>query len=264
VEAEKLNPPSIFVAARSRGDDAPIWATVGKLTKQNSYYEFRYTMGARKLPDVAPFPGLPDLEKVYQMEDIFPIFKNRLLSERRPEYKKWLSWGGFDPDVKPDAISVLSTLGSRRAADSLELFTGPLRLQDGSCYSQFFLHGVRHHATREILERLHEGAKLILRREDSNPHDQLAVAVDNNQNQCLGYVPRFLAKEARFLSEQCPDELEVKIKRSNVDAPSHYQVLCELTSCWPDDFSPCTDDDFKPISGVDAESRGNLSKIARG
>jgi len=123
VEAEKLNPPSIFVAARSRGDDAPIWATVGKLTKQNSYYEFRYTMGARKLPDVAPFPGLPDLEKVYQMEDIFPIFKNRLLSERRPEYKKWLSWGGFDPDVKPDAISVLSTLGSRRAADSLFFYT---------------------------------------------------------------------------------------------------------------------------------------------
>jgi len=256
-----LNPRSIFVAARSRGDDNPVWATVGKLSKEGSYYEFRYTVGAKKLEGVTPFPGLPDLEKVYQMEDIFPIFKNRLLSERRPEYKKWLSWGGFNADDNPDAIAVLSTLGSRRAADSLELFTGPLRLEDGSCCFQFFLHGVRHHVTPEVLGQLGAGDKLIIRKEDQNPHDQLAVAVDNQKEQCLGYVPKFFTQDVRYLSVRCPDEMEVRVKRANVDAPSHYQVLCELRSGWPDGFTPCSGGDFELLVNGDVEQEASLKGV---
>ena len=243
-----MNSRSIYVAARSRNDQNPVWATVGKLSKESSVYEFRYTAGAHKLPGVAPFPGLTDLEKVYQMEDIFSIFKNRLLSERRPEYKKWLSWGGFDDDAVPDAITVLSTLGSRRTADSLELFTGPLKQPDGNCYSQFFLHGVRHYVTPEILERLKVGERLIIRDEDDNPHDSLAVAVDNNEQQCLGYVPKFFTNDIRHLSENCPDQLEVTVKRANVGAPSHYQILCQLNACWPEGFAPCTGGDFELIT----------------
>jgi len=256
-----LNPRSIFVAARSRGEENPAWATVGKLSKEGSYYEFRYTAGAKKLPGVTPFPGLPDLEKVYQMEDIFPIFKNRLLSERRPEYKKWLSWGGFDADENPDAIAILSTLGSRRTADSLELFASPIQLADSTCYTQFFLHGARHHVTQEVLERLAVGEKLIVRKEDDNRHDELAVAVDNNQKQCLGYIPKFLTRDVRYLSEHCPDELEIRIKRANVEAPSHYQVLCELSSCWPVGFSPCSDGDFELMVEDGAEQQDHLKKV---
>jgi hypothetical protein len=232
------------------------------LSKKGTVYEFRYTAGAYKLPGVAPFPGLPELDQVYQMEDLFPIFKNRLLSERRPEYKKWLSWGGFDDVNTPDPISVLATLGSRRTADSLELFTGPLKTPNGDCTAQFFLHGVRHHVTSEMLKVLHSGDRLVLRNEDDNPHDQLAVAVDNGEQQCLGYVPKFLTKDIRYLSEHCPDQLEVTIKRANIDAPSHYQILCQLHSCWPVGFSPCSDDDFNPIARDDSNENSTHEKEA--
>jgi len=250
------------VAARSRGEHNPVWAIVGVLSKEGSIYEFRYTQGAHKLPGLAPFPGLPDLDTVYQMEDLFPIFKNRLLSVRRPEYKKWLSWGGFDNGDTPDAIAVLSTLGSRRTADSLELFAPPIKLSNGNCHAQFFLHGVRHHVTPEILAQLTTGEKLVVRSEDDNPHDHLAVAVDDSTQHCLGYVPKFFTADIRYLMEHCPDQLEVSIKRANVDAPSHYQVLCQLKSCWPAGFEPCIGGDFQRITDRDAAMATNQSKEA--
>lgn len=251
---EKFGTRSIFVGASDRSYKSSSWATVGELLREGSLYTFRYTAGAYKLPGVALFPGLPDLDKVYQMEDLFPIFKNRLLSKRRPEYKKWLSWGGFDDVDTPDAIAVLGTLGSRRTADSLELFTGPLQQPNWDCYAQFFLHGVRHHVTAEVLEALQEGEKLIVRNENDNPYDHLAVAVDNSERRHLGYVPRFLTTDIRFLSKNCPDQLEVTVKRANIGAPSHYQILCQLHSSWPAKFLPCTGGDFERIAQDDSDN----------
>jgi hypothetical protein len=252
---------TLFVAARSAGSDAGVWATVGKLTRDGDLYEFRYTKGAEKLAGVAPFPGMPDLSTVYRSKDLLPIFKNRLLSQRRPEYRAWLSWGGFDPDSIPDAMTMLSTLGSRRAADSLELYTGPVRQPDGTAYSQFFLHGVRHCQHPDVLAGLKAGLKLSLRPESDNPVDRYAVAVEDTAQTQLGYVPRFLTIDIRFLIENCPNELIVRIKEANYDAPMQYQILCELEACWPKGFAPCSGPDFEPVSALpDAGSVDNQKK----
>lgn len=41
------------------------------------------------------------LEQVYESNDLFPLFKNRLLKESRPEYEAYLRWSGFDTDNPP-------------------------------------------------------------------------------------------------------------------------------------------------------------------
>lgn len=243
---------TLYVAARSTGENAAEWATVGVLTKAKDLYEFRYTDGAKRLAGVAPFPGMPELDGVYQSQELLPIFKNRLLSKRRPEYRTWLSWGGFHDDAGPDAMSILATLGSRRAADSLELYAGPHKLADGNACVQFFLHGVRHYQTEETLQALTSGMVLSLRPEDDNPFDRFAVAVDDNADNKLGYVPRYLTRDIRYLIENCPDEVQLRVKQANSDAPTQYQILCELQSCWPVGFEPCSGPDFRPVSAEDS------------
>jgi len=238
---------TVYVAARSAGVESVEWATVGVLTKVEDLYEFRYTEGAKRLTGVAPFPGMPHLDSVYQSQELLPIFKNRLLSKRRPEYKTWLSWGGFHADPGPNAMAILATLGSRRAADSLELYAGPQRLATGDACVQFFLHGVRHYQTAETLERLTSGMALSLRPEDDNQFDRYAVAVDDKTECKLGYVPRYLTQDIRYLIENCPDEVQLSVKQANADAPTQHQILCELQSCWPDGFEPCSGPDFQPV-----------------
>ena len=249
---------TLYVAARSTGENAAEWATVGVLTKAEDLYEFRYTDGAKRLKDVAPFPGMPELDGIYQSQELLPIFKNRLLSKRRPEYKTWLSWGGFHDEAGLDAMSILATLGSRRAADSLELYAGPHRRADGTAYVQFFLHGVRHYQTEKTLERLTSGMALSLRPEDDNQFDRFAVAVDDEADNTLGYVPRYLTGDIRYLVKNCPDEVQLRIKQANANAPTQYQILCELQSCWPVGWKPCSGPDFRPVSYVDAASQKNV------
>lgn len=50
--------------------------------------------------------------------------------------------------------------------------------------------GYRFHHGPRIEHLLHEGDRLILRREPNNPHDRRAVAVDHSTGLCIGYLPR--------------------------------------------------------------------------
>src|SRR5205823_4974974 len=135
--------------------------------------------GARTLPAFQSFPGMPDLETVYDSETLFPIFANRLLSESRPEYDAYLAWGGFDPNNPPDPLAILGVTEGIRQTDQLEVFPCPAP-DAGGCYlTKFFLHGLRWvpPAALERVGRLRPGENLALMLDTSSPFDPLAVAV---------------------------------------------------------------------------------------
>lgn len=58
-----------------------------------------HARGAEK-PGFRPFAQMEQLDQIYESEELFPVFANRLLSASRPEYEDFLQWGGFDIAAK--------------------------------------------------------------------------------------------------------------------------------------------------------------------
>ena len=226
------------------------WRPVGRLEHDGELYRFWYTAGARK-PGFRPFPGMDSLEQVYESEELFPLFANRLLPKSRPEYDAHLRWSGFDPCDSPEPIVVLGVTEGIRQTDAVEVFPCPSPDADGCYFNKFFLHGIRWMAP-EAIERINDLQKdeqLTLIPEPENVYDPRAVAVWTKTSPTqIGYVPRYLAAEVGNLAQGCgPDFIEVYVARVNRDAPLQNRVLCRMHACWPDAFQPCSGEDFEPI-----------------
>jgi len=253
---------ALFVAWRAGGNDDGCWGPVGRLEHlaDEGVYRFVYTRGAKTLPGFRPFPEMPKLEAVYESEELLPLFSNRLLSKSRPEYQSYLTWSGFNSNDPPDHLALLAVTEGRRATDSIELFPCPQPDADGCFINKFFLRGVRHRTDAELarVEQLKHGEELLLEAEEDNPRDGqamkvLAVALPGGDGEPIkiGYVPRYLARDAGELLNQCgASALSVSVDRVNPNAPLQQRVLCRMTACWPEDFRPCDRDEFVPIVGA--------------
>ncbi|HMN95296.1 MAG TPA: hypothetical protein PKC43_03685 [Phycisphaerales bacterium] len=242
----------LYIASRSGGPDAGRWAPVGRLDHDAGVYRFVYTHGA-KLFGFAAFPGMDDLQRVYESDELFPLFANRLLSPSRPEYEAFLRWGGFSTAQPPDPLLVLGVTQGLRQTDPLEVFACPTPDAAGRYQSKFFLHGVRwmHDTARERIARLAPGERLTPALEIGSRFDPSAVSVRTDDavgRSLIGYVPRYLAKDVRDLCATCdPEHIELAVERVNTDAPLQHRVLCRVSACWPDDFSPCSGEAFQPL-----------------
>ena len=97
------------------------WHVVGMLTELPDRYSFAYTAGAAKSAKFIPFSGMEDLGREYVSEALFPLFKNRVLSAKRPEYPHFIQWLGLNQDdASPVAILERSGgLARNRQAASL-------------------------------------------------------------------------------------------------------------------------------------------------
>ena len=132
---------ALFVAWRPEKVNSG-WRPVGRLVHDSGLYRFCYTHGARQ-SGFRPFSGMDNLEQVYDSEELFPIFKNRLLPKLRPEYDAYLRWSGFDPDNPPEPIVVLGVTEGIRQTDAIEVFPCPAPDAYGCYLNKFFLHGIR-------------------------------------------------------------------------------------------------------------------------
>lgn len=256
---------ALFVAWRSGDDAHGHWGPVGRLEHEASGYRFVYTRGARTLQGFRPFPGMDDLEAVYESDELFPLFANRLLGPSRPEYDAFLVWGGFDPHNPPDPIALLGVTEGRRATDSIEVFPCPLPDAEGCYVTKFFLHGVQWmaHAAWERIAKLKREEQLALMLDLMNPYDAHAVAVrtcDDQGRMLIGYVPRYLAYDVGTLCMTCdPGFITLTVERVNADAPLQHRLLCRMKACWPDGFRPCGRDDFEPLVSLPLSAASTTS-----
>ncbi len=247
---------ALFVAWRSTDASTCRWGPVGRLDFHNGFFRFFYTRGARTLPGFSPFPGMPDLEQVYESKALFPIFANRMLPPKRPEYRDYLTWSGFNPETTPDPLAVLGVTEGRRATDKVEVFPCP-EPEAGRYRSKFFLHGVRHmpEEARTLLGELRTGDSLGFMLDAANANDRQAVAVCARPPRMvsfmgiIGYLPRYAARDVATLCRLVdPGEIVLRVERVNNNAPLQQLLLCSIDAPWPSSFHPCGGDDFQPAA----------------
>lgn len=244
---------ALFVAWRGGLPEHGQWSPIGKLERVDGFYRFAYTRGAQMLMGFTPFPGMTDLHRVYESEELFPLFANRLLSKSRPEYEAYLTWSGFDPKDPPEPLAILGVTEGIRQTDQLEVFPCPTPDAAGCFVTRFFMHGLRWmpQAAIERASKLRAGERLALIPDPSNPFDAHAIAIrttDMRDRFMIGYVPRYLAHDTYSLFGGCgAHSIEVSVERLNGSAPTQMRVLCRMNACWPDGFEPCKQEAFQPI-----------------
>ncbi len=248
----------LFVAWRSGGNRDRQWGPVARLDKDLGHYRFAYTNGAKLLKGFSPLPGMTDLNEVYESDELLPIFQSRLLSRSRSEYRDFLTWGGFNPDMPPEPLELLGVTEGLRATDLLELFPCPAPDAANRFRMKFFLHGVRHmplEAQKEI-SRLCPGESLGLMFDVCNWNDPQAVAIRTCPSQerkrlLIGYMPRYLARDTKALLDSIPTGgIRLTVERVNIDAPLQQRLLCRMESPWPKSYVPCEGEEFQPLAGV--------------
>ena len=228
------------------------WHTVGKLTQKGDYYQFQYTRGAGQCERFIPFTGMEDLTKLYQSEQLFPLFANRLLSKRRPEYKLLLSWLGMEGQSYCPLL-ILAKTGGIKSTDNLQVFPEVQPNSPGSFAMDFFVHGVRYvsKSARARIKTLQPDDSLLLMQDFQNPTDPMALAIRTSDTpEVIGYCPRYLTKDIHRLIKQTAD-LQLTVSRVNEDAPLYYQLMCTLMVTTTN-TEPCytlfDDDEFAPYS----------------
>jgi hypothetical protein len=236
------------------------WHPVGLLTMDESgTYRFVYTKGAEKIPNFC-LGRMKALDAVYESTELFPLFSNRLLSNSRPEFKKYLVWLNIRND---DPLKMLAITEGIRGTDTLEVFKCPTRNNKGEYEVVFLSHGLRHLPSNAVdrVNTLKRGDKLFLVLDPQNMYDPMAIALRTDDPvQVVGYCPRYLSQDFHeLLYRNRPVDVIVSVERVNTDAPLNLRLICRIIAPWPDKFEPCSSEEFMPL----ADYRGKMKQGER-
>lgn len=210
--------------------DTKDWHVVGELEARADAYAFRYTKGALSSEKFIPFSGMEQLEKTYISRDLFPLFKNRLLSSKRPEYPKFLSWLGLDQS-QADPVKVLGRSGAARATDKLQMFTKISTDATGNFEHIFFAHslGYLSNSAEDRVNKLHKGEQLNLCIDCQNTYDEHAIIIRADKPaEIVGYCPRYIAEQVKELLLDESSNISIVVENLSSDAPPNYRLMCRI------------------------------------
>ena len=223
------NTNSVYVAWQA--PDTRDWHVVGNLQERNSGYVFKYTKGALKSTKFTKFSGMTDVRETYVSEELFPLFKNRLLSPRRPEYPSFIKWLGFEGDsVNP--IDILARSGGLRSTDQLQIFKKIEVDSEGKFEHFFFLHGLSYlnSMANDRVSELKPGQILRLCLDLQNEYDGDAVVVRADKPaEIVGYCPRYLSNDIKKMLLNDSKSITLTVEKISDDAPHNYRLLCKLS-----------------------------------
>lgn len=243
------NSNSIYIAWQA--PDTRDWHVVGILQKRDSGYTFKYTNGALKSTKFIKFSGMNDVYETYVSEELFPLFKNRILSSRRPEYPQFIKWLGLD-DKNIDSLDILARSGGLRNTDQLQIFQRIEFDEEGKFEYFFFLHGLGYlnPVANERVSKLQQGETLRLCLDIQNRYDKNAVIVRaENPAEIVGYCPRYLAHDIKKILLSSPHSVALTVEKISDDAPYNYRLLCKLSGILDDNCKAMLtpEDEFKVI-----------------
>jgi hypothetical protein len=233
------------------------WVPVGKLSFENGVYRFVYTKGALRFANFIPFGRMKDLCVIYESQELFPLFANRLLSKSRPEYKDFLFWLNVR-GTEEDPLALLARTGGIRETDSLVVFPCPEKTKENTYHLHFFSQGIRYLPDEAIrrINALTSGNLLYLMPDPQNPNDAFAIALRTEDPPAIvGYVPRYLNRDFHVFLKESPRDISVVVEKVNPDAPIQLRLLCSITVPWPRSFEPCSDRDYEPLAPLKNESK---------
>jgi HIRAN domain len=218
---------SVFLAWQS--PDTRDWHIVGSLTQAESNYNFRYTKGALASDKFIPFSGMEELNKSYFSENLFPLFQNRLLSSKRPEYPEFIKWLRLDEE-NADPVTVLGRSGGVRGTDQFQTFSKFEINANGEFEHLFFAHGLRYlaeHASDRV-STLKNGEKILMCLDRQNDYDKNAVIIRaENPAEIVGYCPRYIAKDLTKIINDDESHISLEVESLSNEAPINYRLLCK-------------------------------------
>jgi hypothetical protein len=222
---------------------------VGFLDYDGQCYRFGYIRHALSVKDFRPLLGFRDLHGAYSSEDLFPLFAQRVMDPRRPDYQRYVERLGLPEEASP--WEQITRSQGRRQGDTIQLLPQPT--SDGEILTCLFLvNGVRHvpdeslvldgrpiEVTREQVEaalsRLHPGDALQLAREPANKQNPLALLVMAPAATPVGWVPNLMVEDMHKLIARA--DVSVTAEHINrPDAPWHLRLLARLTARGAGDF----------------------------
>lgn len=226
---------------------------IGWLLALNGGYEFSYIGSVRHAQSLGfgPLVSFPDLEMVYRSKALPALFKNRVMPASRPDFPAFVSELGLGTGASP--IEVLSRSGGRRATDEFELFSPPAERPDGKSEMYVLVRGVRHvRGAEEAIAGLVPGQRLLVLRDEQNPHAMHAKLLRTDGTELVGYLPDYLAQELDGPGKPSLKELFVTVEKVNPPpAPVHHRLLCRVE--FPTTDSLFKGADYAPI-GIGATS----------
>lgn len=206
-------------------------------------------LGAKRERDFVPFSRMTPLNISHESEELFPIFKNRLLQKSRPEYDDYLNWLGLEKD-KITPLEELAMTRGIRATDSLQLFPVPKK-RNGKYEVTFFSHGIRRLPPIYIerIYHLNQGNKLYLMINIQNKSDVFALALrTDDPPEIVGYCPKFFVKDfGRLIDSNGADKVEASVVKVNLKSPLQFKLLCKFGTIWPAEFASFEYEIFQTI-----------------
>lgn len=208
------------------------WHVVGQLLKKDKTYEFRYTLGVKKISNFSVLPSMPDHDQVYRSEELLSLFKNRLMPKSRPDYQKYMSWMGFTSSDLVDELDALAISGGEKETDFFRIIPIPEKKNSQECFFKFFVNGISHmhEHSKELVNKLNQGETLYILQDYQNKYDKFALMLRTDEPPILiGYIPAYLTKVVSKLKEEKGnDSVNVKVAQVNIDAPLQKRLLCSL------------------------------------
>ncbi|MGP9788040.1 hypothetical protein ACT3UD_17250 [Glutamicibacter sp. 287] len=223
---------------------------IGLLTHDvNGTYKFAYIHNVLTVQGFRPLLSFPSFEAVYESENLFPIFAQRVMDPRRPDYLGYVRSLGLERDATP--WEVLAHSGGRRMGDTVQLLPVPIPLGPDLWEIDFLVHGVRHMIDREFnlgrgtvcsdrtqlettLGQLSAGDELNLVPDlgnSSNPEAQLVVT---DSGVPIGFLPNLFAEDIARL-EGSNIQCNAVVVNDNT-SPWHMRVVARLICKVPEDF----------------------------
>jgi len=185
---------------------------VGQLTK-NGQYEFRYCEEIEQALEVGftPLVSFEKLDVVYKSEKLFPVFASRLPDRKRKDINKILEKYELE---EYDSYQLLKKSGAKLPIDNLQ-FIDPILNYESNFEKMFYLAGVRHYLgcngnqCKDAIS-VTRGDEVFLVHEATNSYDENAIRVVNEQQELLGYVPRYYSGAfVKFIEEGRIEECHV-------------------------------------------------------
>jgi hypothetical protein len=234
---------------------------IGFLTWDGSVYRFVYIRNALLVKEFRPLLGFGDLYRSYGSTDLFPLFAQRAMDPRRPDYQRYVERLGLEGE--PGPWEQIARSQGRRQGDTLQLLPEPALL-DNALTGLFLVHGMRYahreprilngwkiSVTRDqveaVLADLRSGDALELAREPGNPMNPLALMVLGSSVP-VGWVPDLLVEDVQTLLDRAA--VTVSVEHINgPDAPWHLRLLARLHAAPANGYRFFTGERWTPLAG---------------
>ncbi|MCJ8272937.1 MAG: HIRAN domain-containing protein [Psychrosphaera sp.] len=199
---------------------------IGVLTEYDDRYTFDYTKGALSSEKFRAFFGMEDLHQTYVSVDLFPLFKNRILPPKRPEYPRFMKWMRLDNNQITPA-NILGRSEAIRQTDSLQMFNRFEIDENGAFEHLFFVHAVPKGLLDKV-SKLTDKHKLSFNMGEQHYLDENAIGISTESAGVIGYLPRYLAYDlGEFLMQK--NAIKVELEHFEADAQPRYKLMCKVS-----------------------------------